>query len=95
MNSIDLWIVEQRNSIELFGNTQEIYVKILNNYVNLGTEDIIYNSYGKPGLDKKFNLFFSTSHTDNLLLVAVTRMCEVGVDVESSSRIIKNLHLTA
>ncbi len=57
------------------------------------------NSYGKPALRVKHcnppPLHFNLSHTKGLLVLAVSRSCEVGVDVESVRREVALLELSA
>lgn len=59
----------------------------LSRYLQLAPEQICfaYNAYGKPALSAVFDdsrLRFNVSHAHELALYAVTRGCEVGVDVE-------------
>lgn len=47
--------------------------------------EFVYGPHGKPALAKvsgKGELHFNVAHSSNLLLIAVTRVCAVGVDVE-------------
>ncbi|NNM59479.1 MAG: 4'-phosphopantetheinyl transferase superfamily protein [Legionellales bacterium] len=38
--------------------------------------------YGKPYLDKKYQLQFNLSHSENEAIVAITKDAEIGVDIE-------------
>lgn len=40
------------------------------------------NNYGKPFILSDLNLEFNLSHSDDYALIAVTRGCKVGIDVE-------------
>ena len=60
---------------------------ILSCYVEMGPNDLIFNTNDKgkpylPGADIRFNL----SHSNDQVLIGVTRSVEIGVDVESSDR---------
>jgi 4'-phosphopantetheinyl transferase len=57
---------------------------ILSQYLQLKAQDIhfIYNAFGKPTLKNSTSLNFNVSHSNNLMLVAVTNGAEIGVDVE-------------
>ncbi|MCK5925271.1 MAG: 4'-phosphopantetheinyl transferase superfamily protein [Methylococcales bacterium] len=41
------------------------------------------NKYGKPAIFPAQNLYFNLSHTENLIVCAVTRQAAIGVDVET------------
>lgn len=60
---------------------------ILGRYLQVGPErlNFDYNDYGKPFLASEFGqsgLNFNLSHSDGLVLYAVTRNREVGIDLE-------------
>lgn len=42
----------------------------------------IYNPYGKPSLKDFPLLYFNLSHSQNLLLFAITTLGEIGIDIE-------------
>ncbi len=44
--------------------------------------ELEYTEHGKPLLRNDPSLHFSTSHTDNVSLIAITRIAAVGVDIE-------------
>lgn len=57
-----------------------------------------HNSHGKPGLAAvagKVPLQFNLSHTDGLVVLAVSRHAELGVDVESVHRKVEMLALSS
>lgn len=43
---------------------------------------ITYNKWGKPQLEQKYSLKFSLSHSADYSVIAFTKECEIGVDVE-------------
>ncbi len=60
---------------------------ILSRYLNIEPGDLrfCYNPYGKPTLAKEFEgdrLRFNLSHSHSLVLYAVTRAREIGIDIE-------------
>ncbi len=59
---------------------------ILGSYVRTPGRDLRfdYSNYGKPALtDATTDIRFSVSHSGELAMLAVTRSCEVGVDLEA------------
>ena len=62
----------------------------LGRYLRVNPPDIRFRAgpHGKPELDGTQNLSFNLSHTDDSVIIAVTRSGAVGVDVE---RVRKNL----
>ena len=68
--------------------------KILNAYLNLGKETLVfsYNDFGKPYLKNKL-LHFNLSHAHNLALFAVNLKHELGVDIEWMHRKTKILEI--
>lgn len=85
MNSVDLWLIK-KNRLSDFSDTKKIYTKILDKYIQINPNSITYNEYGKPMISHDHGLFFNISHTSDLLLVAVTHECQIGIDVELKSR---------
>lgn len=60
---------------------------ILSKYLKSGPGDIVfeYNEYGKPGLPTGVNpdnIKFNLSHSRNLIVYAVAKDMEVGIDIE-------------
>lgn len=60
---------------------------ILGRYLDIEPRDLrfLYGPHGKPGLENKVpgdELFFNMSHSNGLLLCAVTRSREIGIDLE-------------
>ncbi len=66
---------------ECFIVVHGILRQLLANYLSTSPEtiDIIYNSYGKPGVE---NINFNISHSQDLALFAFTKNFDVGVDIE-------------
>ncbi len=61
--------------------------KILSSYVPMGSAQwrFTYSQRGKPALECKSgqgHLHFNVAHSQDLILIAVTQACAVGVDVE-------------
>ena len=71
---------------EHFIMARAILRAILSRYLELEAADVRfgYSSYGKPFVTNKGceDIRFNLSHSHGLVLVAVTRGCEVGIDVE-------------
>ena len=58
---------------------------VLAGYLGIGPQDVCFvtGPYGKPALDGlDTSLHFNLSHSDDLMLLAVTHGREIGVDVE-------------
>jgi 4'-phosphopantetheinyl transferase len=60
---------------------------ILGSYLKIDPAQVgfVYSSRGKPtltGVPKSHALHFNVSHSNNLILIAVTRVSAVGIDVE-------------
>lgn len=51
-----------------------------------GSIDVSYSQWGKPCLPEPRTLHFNISHSENYSLLAFTRSCEIGIDLE----IVKN-----
>jgi Phosphopantetheinyl transferase len=60
------------------------------------TDDIsvIHDSRGKPVIESRAKIFASATHTDNIVVVAVSEN-EIGIDCEEKSRDIKNIERLA
>lgn len=73
--------------------------RILSHYCHMDINDICfsYNKYGKPYLNEEFNknlkepIYFNLSHAGKVIVCAITKKYEVGVDVESIDRDILNI----
>jgi 4'-phosphopantetheinyl transferase len=60
---------------------------ILAQYLSISAAKIsfIYSGYGKPTLDEKQNYYdlrFNLSHSNEIALIAITRVSEIGIDIE-------------
>ncbi|MCK5871584.1 MAG: 4'-phosphopantetheinyl transferase superfamily protein [Methylococcales bacterium] len=57
----------------------------LSKYAQMNPKDWQFskNDYGKPAVFPSQNLFFNLSHTENLIVCAVSRQKNIGVDVET------------
>ena len=57
---------------------------LLSMYLNLPAHEIrfLYSASGKPHFSLETNLSFNASHSGSIAVIAFTRGCEVGVDVE-------------
>lgn len=49
--------------------------------LNLSIEKLVYNSNQKPYF-KNTNIFFTISHTDDIVVCAITDINEIGIDIE-------------
>lgn len=70
-----------------FIHTRGMLRTILAQYLSITAAKInfVYSAYGKPALVKKQNhrrLRFNLSHSHEIALLAVTRECEIGIDIE-------------
>ncbi len=59
---------------------------ILSNYITIPPEQISfnYNKYGKPSVPEN-EIYFNTSHSGSHLVLAFSRSCEIGIDIEEYS----------
>jgi 4'-phosphopantetheinyl transferase len=60
---------------------------IIAQYLSISSAKInfVYSAYGKPSIDEKQNyhdLRFNLSHSNEIALLAITRGCEIGIDIE-------------
>jgi len=57
---------------------------ILGALIHVASDAIVFDigPQGKPTLRNDPSLFFSTSHSDTVSMIAVTRVADIGVDVE-------------
>jgi 4'-phosphopantetheinyl transferase len=71
---------------EKYLSSSNFLFDVLNKYYNLkiNESDIIKNKYGKPYL-KNTHLFYNISHTQNIIVIAVSNI-EMGIDAEKLSR---------
>src|SRR5262245_21131216 len=70
-----------------FIHTRGLLRTILAQYLSINAANInfVYSAYGKPTLVKKQNhrrLQFNLSHSHEIALLAITRECEIGIDIE-------------
>ena len=75
------------NSRERFIVGRSLLRTILGSYLQVNPTQLrfIYSPRGKPSLENIFGhgaLHFNVAHSQNLILIAVTRACPLGVDVE-------------
>ena len=65
--------------------TRALVRTTLSRYANTSPEDWQFskNKYGKPQIVPDQNLYFNLSHTDSLIVCAVARVKNIGVDVET------------
>ncbi len=70
-----------------YPNSETAVKRVLSEYFNLKNAEIKKNEHGKPYLQngRDIPLFFSVSHTENRLFIAVSDE-NVGIDAESLSR---------
>lgn len=71
---------------------------LLSRYSGVAAKELSfsYNRYGKPYLlnpGKNKTLFFNVTHSKDIALFAVTRLCEIGIDVEFMRENVKCLKL--
>jgi 4'-phosphopantetheinyl transferase len=70
-----------------FIKTRGMLRKILAQYLSISAEHInfLYSAYGKPALVENQNhpdLRFNLSHSNEIAMIAITRRCEIGIDIE-------------
>lgn len=71
---------------------------ILNRYINLAPENIEFNygEHGKPSLNPRqnqCNINFNLAHSQDLAIYAITRLNNLGVDIEYTKRNIEALDI--
>jgi 4'-phosphopantetheinyl transferase len=67
-----------------FATARGILRVLLGRYLQIAPTAIqfFYGARGKPGLELKQPVHFNASHAGELVVIALTRGCELGVDVE-------------
>jgi 4'-phosphopantetheinyl transferase len=68
--------------------TRTLVRTVLSRYASIAAKDLLFeeNAYGRPSIvlpDASQSLSFNVSHTDGLIVLAVSRCGDVGVDVEN------------
>jgi 4'-phosphopantetheinyl transferase len=65
--------------------TRALVRTVLARYLSVAAADLrfVQNHYGRPELEAPAGLSFNISHTDGLIVLAVSRCGDVGVDVEN------------
>ncbi|MCK4493622.1 MAG: 4'-phosphopantetheinyl transferase superfamily protein [Methylococcales bacterium] len=65
--------------------TRALVRTTLSKYAQTNAKDWSFskNDYGKPAIYPPKNLYFNLSHTENLIVCAVSRQKNIGVDVET------------
>ena len=72
------------NSIKLDSKRKEfVVIRLILIFLNIETNNLIYDTYGKPLL--KLNKFISISHCLNILVLALSTS-EIGVDIEKERK---------
>ena len=71
---------------------------LLSRYTGVAAKELTfsYNRHGKPSLlnpGKNKALFFNVTHSKDIALFAVTRLCEIGIDIEYMGDDVKCLKL--
>lgn len=58
--------------------------RLLGLYINIHPAEITfaYNSQGKPNIDNHKGIFFNLTHSKDLALIAISKVAEVGIDLE-------------
>jgi 4'-phosphopantetheinyl transferase len=58
--------------------------RILASYVNDSAENLVFqkNAHGKPYLSAYSDLAFNLSHSENSMVLAVAKNCQLGIDIE-------------
>ena len=61
---------------------------LLSRYLRATPQELLfrYSAYGKPFLDRHYDLRFNVSHSGGLVLMAFARAREIGIDVEKVDR---------
>lgn len=52
-----------------------------------------YGNYGKPFIPGFAHIDFNLSHTQDILVLAVTKLGQIGIDIESSNRFLDQLQI--
>lgn len=85
--SADIWVIKNFNQLSL--TSKAICEDVLQKYLPNKKISVLYTKYGKPYL-RYSNLYFSIAHTDNILIIAISRGYKLGVDIEKNCRNIVN-----
>ncbi|MEX2264067.1 MAG: 4'-phosphopantetheinyl transferase superfamily protein [Bryobacteraceae bacterium] len=57
---------------------------ILSSYAGIPPQDLVfeYSAHGKPALEGRPDVSFNVSHSEQLVVCALTRGCGIGIDIE-------------
>ena len=70
-----------------YTKSEDAVIEILQAYFSIPSPKIVKTKNGKPLIDGKKDLFFSISHTKDMLFIAFSDT-EIGLDIEQSDRTI-------
>lgn len=67
--------------------TRAVLRKVLSKYISVRPHEIIFtkNSFGKPRIStsqNQHNIYFNISHSKDILCIAVSKVDEIGIDIE-------------